>query len=60
MTQSEFLFGIGLIVGLVALSLALSGFGLTAPLAMRGLVWLVAASTLSSGAAYVWVTVRRR
>jgi cardiolipin synthase len=45
---------------LVALSLLLSGYGLAAPLAMTTLVWLVAATTLGSGAAYVWVTVRRR
>jgi cardiolipin synthase (CMP-forming) len=45
---------------LVAVSLLLSGFGLEAPLVMTGLEWLVAATTLGSGAAYVWVTVRRR
>jgi cardiolipin synthase len=45
---------------LVAASLLLSGFALSAPAAMLGLVWLVAATTLGSGAAYVWVTVRRR
>jgi cardiolipin synthase len=47
-------------IALVALSLLLAGFGLAAPAAMIGLVWLVAASTLGSGGAYVWVTVRRR
>jgi cardiolipin synthase len=45
---------------LVALTLLLSGFGLVAPAAMHVLVWMVAATTLGSGAAYVWVTVRRR
>jgi cardiolipin synthase (CMP-forming) len=45
---------------LVAVSLLLSGFGLTAPLVVTTLAWLVAATTLSSGAAYVWTTVRRR
>lgn len=44
---------------LVAVSLLLSGFNLAAPMAMNALVWLVAASTMASGAAYVWVTVRR-
>jgi len=47
-------------IALVALSLLLAGFGLAAPAALLGLVWLVAASTLGSGGAYVWVTVRRR
>ena len=45
-------------IALVALSLLLSGFELTAPMAMNALVWLVAATTMASGAAYVWVTVR--
>jgi cardiolipin synthase len=45
---------------LVALTLLLSGFGLVAQAAMDVLVWMVAATTLGSGAAYVWVTVRRR
>jgi cardiolipin synthase (CMP-forming) len=45
---------------LVAVSLLLFGFGLTAPILITGLIWLVAASTLASGGAYVWVTVRRR
>jgi cardiolipin synthase (CMP-forming) len=43
---------------LVALTLLLAGFGLHAPVAMLALIWTVAASTLASGAAYVWVTVR--
>jgi cardiolipin synthase len=45
---------------LVALSLLLAGFGLSAPLATTVLAWLVAATTMGSGAAYVWTTVRRR
>jgi cardiolipin synthase len=45
---------------LVAAALLLSGFHLDEPLVMQPLVWLVALSTLGSGAAYVWVTVRRR
>ena len=44
---------------LVALTLLLAGFGLQAPVAMLVLIWTVAATTLASGAAYVWVTVRR-
>jgi cardiolipin synthase (CMP-forming) len=43
---------------LVALTLLLSAFGLSAPLARTVLIWAVAATTLASGAAYVWVTVR--
>ncbi len=45
---------------LVALTLALAGFGLTADLVKLLLIWAVAATTLCSGAAYVWVTVRGR
>ncbi len=45
---------------LVALTLLLAGFGLTAPIAMLVLIWAVAATTLASGAAYVWITVRRQ
>ena len=45
---------------LVALTLLLAGFGLSAPIAMLVLIWAVAATTLASGAAYVWVTVRRQ
>jgi cardiolipin synthase (CMP-forming) len=44
---------------LVAVVLLLSGFGLEAPVVVGVLVWLVAATTLASGAAYVWI-VRRR
>lgn len=43
---------------LVALTLFLSGFGWRSPAAMLALVWTVAATTLLSGAAYVWITVR--
>ena len=45
---------------LVALSLLLSGFDLAAPVAVGALIWTVAVTTLSSGAAYVWITARRR
>lgn len=45
---------------LVAVALLSSGFGLAAPVAMDALVWLVAATTLASGAAYVRITARRR
>jgi cardiolipin synthase (CMP-forming) len=47
-------------ITLVALTLSLSGFDLAAPLLVTALVWLVAATTLASGAAYVWITVRSR
>jgi len=45
---------------LLAVALLFSGFALTAPLVMDTLIWLVAATTLASGAAYVWITVRGR
>jgi cardiolipin synthase (CMP-forming) len=45
---------------LVALTLLLSGFGLAAPTALDAMIWTVAATTLASGAAYVWITARRR
>lgn len=45
---------------LVALALLLAGFGLHAPALMNGLVWLVALTTLLSGAAYVWIGARGR
>ncbi len=45
---------------LVAVALLLSGFRLHAPAVLTALVWLVAMTTLGSGAAYVWTTVRRR
>ena len=44
----------------VALTLLGAGFHLDAPIAMTALIWAVAATTLGSGAAYVWVTVRAR
>jgi cardiolipin synthase len=45
---------------LVAVTLLLSGFGLAAPAAVGALIWTVAVTTLASGAAYVWITVRWR
>jgi len=45
---------------LVTVSLFVSGFVLSAPFVLAVLVWLVAGSTLASGAAYVWITARRR
>jgi len=47
-------------IALVAVTLLLSGFGLSAPILTTVLVWMVAATTMSSGAAYVWITVYRR
>src|SRR5580692_8888218 len=43
---------------LIAATLFLVGFDLAAPMLISALVWLVAASTLISGAAYVWVAAR--
>jgi cardiolipin synthase (CMP-forming) len=45
---------------LVAMTLLLAGFGLSVPLVTLVLTWSVAATTLASGAAYVWVTARGR
>jgi len=45
---------------LVALTLLQAGFGLGAPVAQTVLIWIVAATTLGSGAAYVWVPARWR
>lgn len=45
---------------LVAVTLAFSGFGLSLRVPIEALTWLVAATTLASGAAYVWVTARGR
>jgi cardiolipin synthase (CMP-forming) len=48
---------------LVALTLFLAGFGVGAPAAATAMValsWAVAASTLASGAAYVWKAVGER
>jgi len=40
-------------IGLAALALLLKGFGLAAPALLEAMIWLVAATTLASGAAYV-------
>ena len=40
---------------LIAAALAMAGFTLMAPMILTVLLWIVAASTLASGAAYVWV-----
>ena len=45
---------------LIAVTLLLTGFGVSAPMATLALTWAVAATTLASGAAYVWVTARGR
>jgi len=45
---------------LVALTLLLAGYGLDAPLAKQVLIWMVGATTLASGAAYVWKAARGR
>ncbi len=45
---------------LIAATLFLVGFGLMAPLLITVLVWAVAASTLVSGAAYVWFAAHGR
>jgi cardiolipin synthase len=48
---------------LVGLTLFVNGFGVTVPVVVPALValtWVVAASTLASGAAYVWKSVRVR
>ena len=45
---------------LVAVALLTAGFGLPAPIVLTALIWAVAASTLASGAAYVWKAVRAR
>jgi len=43
---------------LVATTLLQAGFGLPVPWMIATLIWCVAATTLASGAAYVWVTAR--
>ncbi len=43
---------------LVGLALLLAGFGLEVPFLLPALVWTVAATTLGSGAAYIWRTAR--
>lgn len=45
---------------LVALTLAMAATGWVWPLTMQVLAWAVAASTLASGAAYVWTAARAR
>jgi cardiolipin synthase len=45
---------------LVAVTLLLAGYGLEAPLAKQALIWVVGATTLCSGAAYVWKAARDR
>ena len=45
---------------LIAATLCLTGFDLMAPYLLVSLIWIVAASTLLSGAAYVWVVVHGR
>jgi cardiolipin synthase len=45
---------------LIAATLFLVGFGLMAPLLLTVLIWIVAATTLVSGAAYVWVAAHGR
>ena len=45
---------------LVAVALALAGFGPRLPGVLDALVWVVAGTTLVSGAAYVWKVARAR
>jgi cardiolipin synthase (CMP-forming) len=45
---------------LVAVTLLLAGYGLQAILAKQILIWVVGATTLASGAAYVWKAARGR
>ena len=45
---------------LIAGSLLITGFGLTAPDLLDALTWAVGITTLASGGAYVWTTVRGR
>ena len=45
-------------IALAALALLLAGFDLAAPALLRGLVWVVAATTFASGAAYVASVLR--
>jgi cardiolipin synthase len=48
----------GLQIVLVGVALLLTGMGWPMPWLVTGLVWLVAATTLASGAAYVWKASR--
>lgn len=43
---------------LVAMALLLAGLGMAAPRTVQALIWAVAASTFTSGAAYVWKAAR--
>ena len=45
---------------LVAAILLQAGFGLSMPWVCEIMIWVVAATTLASGGAYVWVTARGR
>ena len=45
---------------LIATTLFLSGFALMQPLLLSVLIWVVAATTLISGAAYVWTVAHDR
>ena len=45
---------------LVAAILLKAGFGLSMPWVCEAMIWVVAATTLASGGAYVWVTARGR
>ncbi len=45
---------------LVAAILLQAGFGLSMPWVCEAMIWVVAATTLASGGAYVWVTARGR
>ncbi len=45
---------------LVAAILLKAGFGLSMPWVCEIMIWVVAATTLASGGAYVWVTARGR
>jgi cardiolipin synthase len=45
---------------LVALVLLLEGFSLTAPTLLLVMIWAVAASTLASGACYVWKVAKNK
>jgi cardiolipin synthase len=46
-------------IGLAAVALFLAGFGLSAPPLLEALVWGVTATTVASGAAYVWRALAR-
>jgi cardiolipin synthase len=45
---------------LVAAILLKAGFGFSMPWVCEAMIWVVAATTLASGGAYVWVTARGR